>query len=124
MSQSDGGVWDWKFYGSSKGIDEVKTTYAVYQSCRLPGTTLDKRWAAIHTYGARKSSISQYHHRPRDGREVDRCCASLAEDDLSNTMPIGLKDEEVEIRAIILELRDEWFTICDFEGLVDGLTEL
>jgi len=38
-------------------------------------------------------------------------------------MPIELKDEEAEIRAIILELRDEWFTIDISNGLVDGLAE-
>jgi hypothetical protein len=32
-------------------------------------------------------------------------------------MPIELKDEEAEIRAIILELRDEWFTIDMFKRL-------
>jgi len=40
-----------------------------------------------------------------------------------STMPIELKDEEAEIRAIILELRDEWFTIDISNGLVDGLAE-
>lgn len=38
-------------------------------------------------------------------------------------MPIELKDEEAEIRAIILELRDKWSTIDMSNGLVDGLAE-
>lgn len=115
----------WKLYGSSKGIDEVKTTYAVYQGCQQTGLDFKQALAAIRTYGARNQAC----HNPindlvAEGRWTD-IATTLAEDlrDLASTMPIELKDEEAEIRAIILELRDEWFTIDNFNGLVDGLAE-
>lgn len=115
----------WKLYGSSKGIDDVKTTYAVYQSCQQTGLDLKQALAAIRTYGARNQAChSPINDLVAEGRWTD-IATTIAEDirDLASTMPIELKDEEAVIRAILLELRDEWFTIGNYNGLVEGLAE-
>lgn len=82
----------WKLYGSSKDINEVKTTYAVYQGCQKTGLNFKQALTAIDTYGARNEAF----HNPinnlvAEGRWTD-IATTLAEDlrDLASTMPIEL----------------------------------
>lgn len=60
----------WELYGSSKGIDDVKTTYAVYQSCQQTGLDFKQ---ALAVWSA-QPSMPQSYQRPRGEREVDRYC--------------------------------------------------
>ncbi len=115
----------WKLYGSSKGLDDVETTYAVYQGCETTGIGFKQALAAIHTYGARNEARqNSINDLVAEGRWTD-IATTLAEDlrDLSNTMPIELKDEEAEVRAILLQLRDQWFTMGAFNSVVDELAQ-
>lgn len=103
----------------------MKTTYAVYQGCQQTGLALEQALAAIRTYGDRNQAChSPINDLVAEGRLTD-IATTIADDlrDLASTMPIELQDDEADFRAIILELRDEWFTIDNPSGLADGLAK-
>lgn len=107
----------WKKYGSSKGLDEIETTYAVRIGCIATGTDFDQTVWAIHTYGARNTAVhSDLNDLVAEGKYSD-IATTLYQDlhDLPSAMPIDLLDDEMYMRATLIELRDKWFDIDDDE---------
>ncbi|MCJ1364964.1 hypothetical protein MMC16_004082 [Acarospora aff. strigata] len=115
----------WEAYGPSKDVERVKTTYAIYKGCQQIGMDSKQALLAIRTYGVRNEAChSPINKLVVEGRNTE-IATTLADDerDLASAMPIELKDEEQNIQAIILELRDRWFTVDEVSGPVDGLAE-
>ena len=103
----------WIKHGSTKGTSKIATTYAVYQACLKINMNMKQTVAAIHTYGARNQSVhSPINALVAQGKFSD-IAVTLSQDlaDLVSTMPIDLSEEESHMRAILVELRERWFTI-------------
>ena len=93
----------WQEWGSSRGTENVKTIYAVYLGC--------KDIQAIHMYGTRNetfhSSIPDLVKRAQFARVAEILYLDLK--DLSSIMPLNMQREEEFMRAVVLELIDNWF---------------
>ena len=102
---------DWNRYGTSKGLDLVKTSNAVYKGCSTIGLDFKVMRTAITSYGDRNELL----YSPMFQLVADGNFAALArlihEDihDLPKVMPAGMADEESALLAILLECRDRCF---------------
>ena len=103
----------WEGPGSYEGIGDVRTTRTVYQTCMALGANFDQMLVAIHTYGDRNEALHTSIENLMKTRNYPGLAEQISTDlnDLSSIIPIDLKNEETIMRAILLELRDRWFSI-------------
>ena len=102
----------WKEHGS-RYPDKVKTTYAIWSCSESTGLNFDQLILAVDAYGARNEAMhNSLEVYLSEGRYTD-IAVLLHQDlgDLSSTIPANLQDREEGYRAILLQLRDEWFYI-------------
>ena len=106
----DESTW-WQAHGSTKGVNNIETTYAIFTGCCTIGIDFDQTIRAIHTYGARNSMV----HNLIDTMVISGNFPGVAKtihrdlNDLASLMPIDMIGEEEFMRATLEELRDTWF---------------
>lgn len=92
--------------------DLVPTTYAVVENCRRAGIMNSAHMIGlIHLYADRNSAFHRGLKEDIAARRFDTIAHSIFEDlrDLSSVCPPDKPEEEVVMRAILEQLRDEWF---------------
>ncbi|MCJ1397699.1 hypothetical protein MMC11_000895 [Xylographa trunciseda] len=103
---------DYDKYGAKSGPEQAGTSKAVHAAYTAVGIDFHQTRLAIYAYGERCDAV---HHTIFTLVENDWSGAAhiLYRDiqDLANVMPPGMEAQEETLRAILLELRDEWFDI-------------
>ncbi|MCJ1393983.1 hypothetical protein MMC18_006860 [Xylographa bjoerkii] len=103
---------DFDKYGSKPAQGQVGNSQAVHAACTSASIDFNQTRNAIYVYGGRCNAV---HNKIFELAEESWSDAAqiLFHDlmDLSSVMPPGMEEEEDTIRAILLELRDEWFDI-------------
>lgn len=77
------------------------------------GTDLDQTVSAIHTYGAQKVAVQNESNDFVVNGNFPKLLNVLYNNlqDLSSTMPVDPKDDEMYMRATLMELCNKWFQI-------------
>ncbi|MCJ1379649.1 hypothetical protein MMC17_002751 [Xylographa soralifera] len=98
--------------GSKSAPEQASTSQAVYAACMAVGIDFHQTRLAIYAYGERCDVLQNDILRLVE-RNWGQAAKTLFWDieDLSNVMSPGMEAQEEAIRAILLELRDEWFDI-------------
>ncbi|MCJ1426636.1 hypothetical protein MMC29_004539 [Sticta canariensis] len=100
----------WGKYGSANVLDEIETTFAIWNSCLAIGMEFDQTLS----HGARNTAVhSDLNDLVAEGLYGD-IATTLYKDlhDLPRTMAIDLLEY---MRATLIELRDKWYDIDEDE---------
>ena len=94
-------------------IQTVATTFAVYDACVHIGINSDNMINLIHMYADRNKAFQRGLKEMLEGRKYFDIAKSIFDDlnELPSIMPPELSDDESAMRALLEQLRDEWFDI-------------
>ena len=94
-------------------IDEVRTTFAVYEACRNIGIDYTIMINLIHMYANRNIAFHKGLKEMLEGQKFFDIAKCIFDDlnELANVYPPELSNDEAAMRALLEQLRDEWFDI-------------
>ncbi|KAL9600844.1 MAG: hypothetical protein Q9219_002886 [cf. Caloplaca sp. 3 TL-2023] len=96
---------DWKAHGP-RFLERVKTTYAVYASCRWAGIQNHSHMITlVHMYAEGNTAF----HRGLQTDLENHKYATIAKFLFDSVCPPNMADQEIAMRAVLEQLRDEWF---------------
>ncbi|KAL8838641.1 MAG: hypothetical protein Q9170_002049 [Blastenia crenularia] len=100
----------WKQQGS-RDVGRVKTTYSVYENCQRIGIGFHNMIFLIHLYAERNLALNLGLQQFLENQEYSDIAQCLYEDlrDLSSVAPPNTSGHETVMRAVLEQLRDEWF---------------
>jgi hypothetical protein len=100
----------WTLEGSAKP-ELVKTTYAIFNSCRDLGLEFAPTVKLIHLYADRNRKFHSGINVMIEKGDFAGVASTLYHDlqELSRVIPVKRRDEETLVRSILLELKDRWF---------------
>ena len=94
-------------------IDTVTTTFAVYEACVHIGIDSDNMINLIHMYADRNKAFHKGLKEMLEGQKFLSIAKCIFDDlnELPSICPPELSDDESAMRALLEQLRDEWFDI-------------
>lgn len=90
----------------------VPTCYAVYANCRAAGIqNADRMMDLIHLYAERNAAFHRGIKEDLETQNYARIAQCIHEDlrDLASVCPPSMADEEIIFRALLEQMRDDWF---------------
>ncbi|KAI4176399.1 MAG: hypothetical protein LQ343_001138 [Gyalolechia ehrenbergii] len=93
----------------------VKTTYAVYENCNRVGISHDNMVMLIHLYADRNLAFHRGLQEYLENQQYALIAQCLYDDlkDLSSIATPNQSGDETAMRAILEQLRDQWFDTSD-----------
>ncbi|KAL9024676.1 MAG: hypothetical protein Q9196_006338 [Gyalolechia fulgens] len=104
----------------------VKTTYAIYENCARVGISHDHMVLLIHLYADRTLSFHRGLQDYLENQQYSQIAQCLYEDlrDLSSVAAPNQSADETAMRAVLEQLRDQWFDSSHAPDQPQGWTNL
>lgn len=105
----------WQSQGSLQ-VDLVPVTFAIYHNCKVAGIqNFDNMISLIHLYADRNVAFHWGIQEDLEAQRYSVIAQCIFEDlrDLSSVCTPAMADTETALRALLEQMRDDWFETCD-----------